>query len=152
MIFFFILKMVYCVYSLQSPQWGDSNEKKQHTFTFKNIKNNPFLASWPGAKINPHWLELPLSRTNFHGSKGVPAIEVRLYFNSNIFKQNHLMVCVIYTYFMYLYLITCIMKIIRLPFNLGKILRLLFNLRKIFLHKPWIPVNVLKFCKPKSSR
>ena len=31
--------------------------------------------------INTHWLELPLSRTNFHGPKGVRAIEVRLYFN-----------------------------------------------------------------------
>ena len=30
--------------------------------------------------INPRWLELPLSRTNFHGPKGVRAIEVRLYF------------------------------------------------------------------------
>ena len=28
---------------------------------------------------NHHWLELPLSRTNFHGPKGVQAIEVRLY-------------------------------------------------------------------------
>ena len=31
--------------------------------------------------MNPHWLELPLSRTNFHGPKGVRAIEVRLYNN-----------------------------------------------------------------------
>ena len=30
--------------------------------------------------INPHWFELPLSRTNFHGPIGVRAIEVRLYF------------------------------------------------------------------------
>ena len=30
--------------------------------------------------INPHWLELPLSRTNSHGPKGVRAIEVRLYY------------------------------------------------------------------------
>ena len=37
-----------------------------------------FSASWPGAFINPHWLELPLSRNNFHGPKGVLAIEVRL--------------------------------------------------------------------------
>ena len=29
--------------------------------------------------INPHWLELPQSRTNFRGPKGVRAIEVRLY-------------------------------------------------------------------------
>ena len=30
--------------------------------------------------INPQWLELPMSRTNFHGSKDIRAIEVRLYF------------------------------------------------------------------------
>ena len=30
--------------------------------------------------INPQWLELPMSRTNFHGPKDVRAIEVRLYF------------------------------------------------------------------------
>ena len=30
--------------------------------------------------MNPHWLELPLSRTNFDSPKGVRAIEVRLYF------------------------------------------------------------------------
>ena len=29
--------------------------------------------------INPHWFELPMSRTNFHGPKDVRAIEVRLY-------------------------------------------------------------------------
>ena len=29
--------------------------------------------------INTHWLELPLSRTYFYGSKGVRAIEVLLY-------------------------------------------------------------------------
>ena len=26
--------------------------------------------------MNPHWLELPLPRTHFHGPKGVRAIEV----------------------------------------------------------------------------
>ena len=31
--------------------------------------------------INPRWLELPLSRTNFHGPKDVRAIEVGLYIN-----------------------------------------------------------------------
>ena len=34
--------------------------------------------------INPYWLEHPISRTNFHGPKAVRAIEVRLYFKSNI--------------------------------------------------------------------
>ena len=29
--------------------------------------------------INPQWLELPMSRTNFHGPKDVRAIEVRVY-------------------------------------------------------------------------
>ena len=29
--------------------------------------------------INPQWLELPMSRTNFHGPKDVRASEVRLY-------------------------------------------------------------------------
>ena len=29
--------------------------------------------------INPQWLELPMSRTNFHGPKDVRATEVRLY-------------------------------------------------------------------------
>ena len=28
---------------------------------------------------NTHYLELPLSRTYFHGSRGVQAIEIRLY-------------------------------------------------------------------------
>ena len=31
--------------------------------------------------VNPQWLELPMSRTNFHGPKDVRAIEVRLYSN-----------------------------------------------------------------------
>ena len=35
---FFILKTVYCVYSLESPQWGDSNENTQHTFILQKIK------------------------------------------------------------------------------------------------------------------
>ena len=42
-------------------------------------QREPHYASWPGAVINPHWLELPLSRTNLNGPKGVRAIEVRLY-------------------------------------------------------------------------
>ena len=42
----------------------------------RKSKKYSYYATWPGAIINPHWLELPLSRTNFHGSKGVRAIEV----------------------------------------------------------------------------
>ena len=53
----------------------------EHTiYMFLHVKENqrdPYYAS--GAIINSHWLELLLSRTNFHGPKGVRAIEVRLY-------------------------------------------------------------------------
>ena len=45
------------------------------------------FASRPGAMINLHWLELPMARTLFHGPKGVRAIEVRLYFVKNVFKN-----------------------------------------------------------------
>ena len=34
----FILKTVYCVCSLESPQGGDSNENTQHTFMLWKIK------------------------------------------------------------------------------------------------------------------
>ena len=34
--------------------------------------------------MNTHELELPLSRTNFHGPKGVRAIEIRQYLVPNI--------------------------------------------------------------------
>ena len=64
-----------CVNSLESPQWGDSNEYTQLTFMLKKLKRYPYYASWPGAIINPHWLELPLSRTNFHGPKGVESLK-----------------------------------------------------------------------------
>ena len=36
------------------------------------------FTSWPGAAINPKWLELPVSQTNLHASKDVHVIEVRL--------------------------------------------------------------------------
>ena len=75
--FFFIFKMVYCVYSLESPRYGDSNENTQHTFMLKKIEKISLLA-WR-YRISIQKFELPLSRTCFHGSKGVRAIEVLLY-------------------------------------------------------------------------
>ena len=45
----------------------------------KEFTKLSLFASWTGAMINPQWLELPMSRTNFHGPKDVRAIEVRLY-------------------------------------------------------------------------
>ena len=41
------------------------------------------FSSPPGTMINLHWLALPMARTLFHGPKGVPAIEVRLYMSTN---------------------------------------------------------------------
>ena len=38
--------------------------------------------------INPQWLELPMSRTNFHDHKNVRANEIRLHFNITISKLN----------------------------------------------------------------
>ena len=44
MVFFlFILKIVYCVYSLESPQRGDSNENTQHTFMLKKTEKISLL-------------------------------------------------------------------------------------------------------------
>ena len=46
---------------------------------WRKSKRYPYYASWPGAMINTHQLELPLFRTYFHSPKGVRAIEIRLY-------------------------------------------------------------------------
>ena len=51
-------------------------------FLIKDQKDIPKLspfASWPGIMINPQWLELPMSRTYFHGPKDIRAIEAQLY-------------------------------------------------------------------------
>ena len=40
---FFILQMVYCVYSSESPLLGDSNENTQHTFILKKIEDIPIM-------------------------------------------------------------------------------------------------------------
>ena len=37
--------------------------------------------------INSQWLKLLLSRTNIHGPKGVPAIEIRLYLYIKAYKS-----------------------------------------------------------------
>ena len=65
------------------------------TFTYhsyaKDRNDFPKLssfASWPGAMINPQWLELPMSRTYFHGPKDVRAIETRLYKQRNVEVGN----------------------------------------------------------------
>ena len=46
---------------------------------WKDFPKLSLFASWNGAMINPQWLELPMSRTNFHGPKDARAIEIQLY-------------------------------------------------------------------------
>ena len=50
---------------------------------WKDIPELSPAASWPGAMINPQWLELPLSRTNFNSPKDLHVIEVWLYDRMN---------------------------------------------------------------------
>ena len=69
--------MVYCVHSLESPRWGDSNENTQHTF-FK-IEKLFLLCHLTWRYNQPSLARIPLSRTNFQNPKGVRAIEVLLY-------------------------------------------------------------------------
>ena len=59
--------MVYCVYSLESLQRGDSNENTPYTHILKKIEKYPYFASWHGAMIDTNQLELSLSRSCFHG-------------------------------------------------------------------------------------
>ena len=66
--FLFILIVECCVYSLESPRWGDSNENTQYTFILQKIDKISLLSLLTLRYIiNPHWLELHLSRTKFHG-------------------------------------------------------------------------------------
>ena len=62
-IFLFYRQIVCCVYSLESPHHCVENRKK--------IPKLSLFPSWTGAMINPQWLELLMSRTNFHGPKDV---------------------------------------------------------------------------------
>ena len=39
--------------------------------------------------INPQWLELPISQTNFHGSKDIRAIEDRMYIVTDLFVASN---------------------------------------------------------------
>ena len=45
----------------------------------KKISKLSQFALWPGVILNLQWLELPISRTNFHGPKDVRVIAVILY-------------------------------------------------------------------------
>ena len=59
-IFLFNHEIVCCVYSLELPNPGNSNEYIQHIIIVKEIKTkNPKLllfASWSDTMINPQWL------------------------------------------------------------------------------------------------
>ena len=53
----------------------------QHTFMLKKIKKIPLLSllTWRYSQLSLAGTTPSLSRTNFHGPKGVRATEVRLY-------------------------------------------------------------------------
>ena len=55
----FLLKMVYCVCSSESPRWGDPNENAQNTFKLQEIENTPPLCL-PTWSSDPH----PPTRTS----------------------------------------------------------------------------------------
>ena len=55
----------------------------------KEIPKLSPAAFWPGAMTDPQLLELPMSRTNFHGPKDVRAIEVRLYIGDSSETMFH---------------------------------------------------------------
>ena len=71
------------MYSLESPHQGDSNEYTQHTIIVKKMKKKSpeviAVCFLDGFMINPQWLELPMSRINFHGPKDVRVTELLLY-------------------------------------------------------------------------
>ena len=68
------------VFSLESPHRADSNEYTQHTIFIEDKKISLKCPHLPpdGAMISPLWLEITMSRKNFHGPKDGRAIEVRL--------------------------------------------------------------------------
>ena len=53
------------MYSLESPRRGDSDDNTEHTLIQRKLRRYFYYFSWPGAMINTHQLELPLSRTYF---------------------------------------------------------------------------------------
>ena len=40
---FFYIEKVYCLYSLESPQWGNSNENTQHTYMLEKLRDIPIM-------------------------------------------------------------------------------------------------------------
>ena len=54
----------------------------------RNSKRYPYYASYPGAMINTHKLELPLYRASFLGSEGIRAFEVLLYLRNTTLRYH----------------------------------------------------------------
>ena len=78
------------MFSLESPRRCHSNVHSTYNRCVENRKDLPKLSlfvSWTDAMNNPQWLELPMSQTNFHGPKDVRAIEVRLYYSIQTYRQ-----------------------------------------------------------------
>ena len=80
--------MVCCVFSLELPRQGDSNENTQYTFMLMKIKKISILSLLTRRYNQPSLARTTPVRTNFHGPKGVRAIEVRLYLWSKCMYWN----------------------------------------------------------------
>ena len=73
---------VYCVFLLESPQWGDSNEYTQYTIFIIKKQNHPEYSK--SAAMGVFFLETQERVRNSHGKRAISvrAIEVLLYLNS----------------------------------------------------------------------
>ena len=92
-IFVFKLKMVYCVFSLESPRWGDSNENTQHTFMLKKWKITPILP--PDLEL---WLTLirsnyPCLEHNFIVPKVFEPLKFYCNFQTGTPDLSHTIIC-----------------------------------------------------------
>ena len=123
--------MVYCVYYLESPRLGDSNENIQYTFM---LKKNILLARLYNT---PSMARTTPDSNKFHRSKGVRAIEVRLY----LLMSTHIMrlgLCTICRNFQKRHFLTTgyLLLILKLnKFMFAKIITHKGALRHIFANK-----------------
>ena len=77
------------MYSLESPHRGVPNENTQYTFMLQKI-NEILIKSPDLALLSTLTGSNYPSRTNFHGSKGVQAFEIRLYMVNYFIASSYL--------------------------------------------------------------
>lgn len=79
-VFFFMLRMVCCVHSLEWPRWGDSNGCSQRAFVFKKIgKISPTMPLYRALWLALVGSNYPCLGQVFYGFKGFWSFKVLLY-------------------------------------------------------------------------